>query len=133
VTCRLRVGELVLGERERDLAATRRAQDRLDDEIAAAEARFAQLGGRLSARMGVLGERDRELAESSQALAALQQRADAEEARHAAAVALGRIADPASLVPLERLAADYTEVSTRRALLRACQECQAAHVQLGRN
>jgi HEAT repeat protein len=45
---------------------------------------------------------------------------NAPDVRHAAAVALGRIADPDSLESLQQLAADYPEVSTRRALLRAC-------------
>lgn len=45
---------------------------------------------------------------------------NATDTRHAAAEALGRIADPASLSTLRQLAADYPEVSTRRALLEAC-------------
>ncbi|NQT14677.1 MAG: HEAT repeat domain-containing protein [Planctomycetes bacterium] len=44
---------------------------------------------------------------------------NAPDTRHAAAEALGRIADPATLEPLARLAKDYPEVSTRRALLEA--------------
>jgi HEAT repeat protein len=45
---------------------------------------------------------------------------NATDTRHAAAEALGRIADPASLEPMRRLAENYPEVSTRRALLEAC-------------
>lgn len=45
---------------------------------------------------------------------------NATDTRHAAAEALQRIADPASLKPMRKLAEDYPEVSTRRALLRAC-------------
>lgn len=41
---------------------------------------------------------------------------NAVDVRHTAAVALGRLADPARLTDLEALAADYPEVSTRRAL-----------------
>lgn len=44
---------------------------------------------------------------------------NAPDTRHAAAEALGRIASPATLEPLARLAKDYPEVSTRRALLEA--------------
>ncbi len=40
----------------------------------------------------------------------------ATDVRHAAAVALGRIADPSSAEAVRRLAADYPEVSTRKAL-----------------
>jgi HEAT repeat protein len=46
---------------------------------------------------------------------------NAPDTRHAAAEALGRIGDPACLEPLARLAADYPEISTRRALLEACK------------
>ncbi len=46
---------------------------------------------------------------------------NATDTRHAAAEALGRIGDPASLEPMRRLAADYPEVSTRRALLESCE------------
>lgn len=42
------------------------------------------------------------------------------DTRHAAAEALRRLADPASLAALRKLAADYPEVSTRRTLLEAC-------------
>jgi len=45
---------------------------------------------------------------------------NATDTRHAAAEALQRIADPASLEPMRKLAEGYPEVSTRRALLRAC-------------
>ena len=47
---------------------------------------------------------------------------NAPDTRHASAEALGRIADPATLEPAARLAADYPEVSTRRALLKACEK-----------
>jgi HEAT repeat protein len=45
---------------------------------------------------------------------------NAVDTRHAAAQALGRIADPGSFIPLRQLAAGYPEVSVRRALLEAC-------------
>ncbi|UCG33699.1 MAG: HEAT repeat domain-containing protein [Phycisphaerales bacterium] len=45
---------------------------------------------------------------------------NATDTRHAAAEALGSIADPESLGAIQRLAAGYPEVSTRRALLEAC-------------
>ena len=45
---------------------------------------------------------------------------NAPDTRHAAAEALGRLGDPASLGPMRQLAAAYPEVSTRRALLKAC-------------
>lgn len=45
---------------------------------------------------------------------------NATDVRHAAAVALGRIADPASVEAIQKLARDYPEVSTRKALLHAC-------------
>ena len=48
---------------------------------------------------------------------------NAPDTRHAAAEALGQIADPSSLIPLRRLAADYPEVSTRRALRKAYIQC----------
>jgi hypothetical protein len=41
---------------------------------------------------------------------------NATDTRHAAAVALGRLANPASGVTLRKLAADYPEISTRKAL-----------------
>jgi HEAT repeat protein len=49
---------------------------------------------------------------------------NAPDVRHAAAVALGQCADPANLVELRKLAADYPEVSTRRALAAACLEIE---------
>lgn len=49
---------------------------------------------------------------------------NATDTRHAAAEALGSIADPASLPALKALAADYPEVTTRRALLQACDRCR---------
>ncbi|MBA4149875.1 MAG: HEAT repeat domain-containing protein [Verrucomicrobia bacterium] len=45
---------------------------------------------------------------------------NATDTRHAAAKSLEQIADPSSLSALEKLAADYPEVSTRRVLLSAC-------------
>ncbi|MFH1920637.1 MAG: HEAT repeat domain-containing protein [Planctomycetota bacterium] len=48
---------------------------------------------------------------------------NAPDTRHAAAEALGRIADPACVEPLESLAASYPEVSTRRALQEARLRC----------
>ena len=45
---------------------------------------------------------------------------NATDTRHAAAEALGAIADPTSLGAIQKLAADYPEVSTRRALLEVC-------------
>jgi HEAT repeat protein len=47
---------------------------------------------------------------------------NATDTRHAAAEALGYIADPASFEAIRNLAANYPEVSTRRALLRACAD-----------
>lgn len=52
-------------------------------------------------------------------LAAVRNMDNATDVRHTAAVALGAIADPASLPEMEKLAADYPEISTRRALLAA--------------
>ncbi len=46
---------------------------------------------------------------------------NAVDTRHAAASALKRIADRSSLEPIRALAAEYPEVSTRRALLEACE------------
>ena len=43
------------------------------------------------------------------------------DTRHASAEALGKIPDPASLAAIRKLAADYPEVSTRRALLAVCE------------
>jgi HEAT repeat protein len=45
---------------------------------------------------------------------------NATDTRHAAAEALGQIHDPSSVKAIQDLAADYPEVSTRRALLQAC-------------
>jgi hypothetical protein len=50
---------------------------------------------------------------------------NATDTRHAAAEALGRIGDPACLEPIQRLAADYPDVSTRRALLESCEKLAA--------
>jgi len=46
------------------------------------------------------------------------------DTRHAAAEALVKLADPASLPAVRKLAADYPEVSTRRTLLAACEAPQ---------
>jgi hypothetical protein len=59
-------------------------------------------------------------------LAAVGDLRNATDTRHAAAEALADIADPASLEPIRQLAADYPEVSTRRALLEACARCERA-------
>jgi len=45
---------------------------------------------------------------------------NATDVRHAAAEALERLADPAGMDAIRKLAQDYPEVSTRKALLRAC-------------
>jgi len=45
---------------------------------------------------------------------------NATDTRYAAAEALGRIGDPSAIQPMRDLAAEYPEVSTRRALRRAC-------------
>jgi hypothetical protein len=50
---------------------------------------------------------------------------NAPDVRHAAAVALGKIGDSASLEAMQKLARDYPEVSTRMALLRACEHLGA--------
>ncbi|MGD0093335.1 MAG: HEAT repeat domain-containing protein, partial [Planctomycetota bacterium] len=50
---------------------------------------------------------------------------NATDVRHAAATALGRIKDPASFEAIRKLAQDYPEVSTRRALLQACEPVSA--------
>jgi HEAT repeat protein len=49
---------------------------------------------------------------------------NAVDVRHAAADALGRIAAPSALSELKQLAADYPEVSTRRALAHACEAAE---------
>jgi len=49
---------------------------------------------------------------------------NATDTRHAAAEALGALADPASLEAIQQLAAEYPEVSTRRALEQACLRCE---------
>ena len=46
---------------------------------------------------------------------------NAPDTRHAAAVALGLIGEETSLMALEKLAAKYPEVSTRKAILSAGQ------------
>ncbi len=52
-------------------------------------------------------------------LAVVDDLKNAPDTRHAAAEALGHIADPTSLEAIRKLAADYPEESTRRALVRA--------------
>lgn len=47
---------------------------------------------------------------------------NATDVRHAATTSLERIADPSCLSDLEKLAANYPEVSTRRVLLSACEK-----------
>ena len=49
---------------------------------------------------------------------------NATDVRHAAAEALGRLADPSLLPQLKKLAQDYPEVSTRRALLAASSQIE---------
>ena len=49
---------------------------------------------------------------------------NAVDTRYAAAEALGDIADPDSIPAIERLAEDYPEVSTRRALLESLEACR---------
>jgi len=49
---------------------------------------------------------------------------NAPDTRHAAAEALGEIGDPESGAAIRALATDYPEVSTRRALLRACERLE---------
>ncbi len=51
---------------------------------------------------------------------------NATDTRHAAATALGAIADPDSLEAIQQLASDYPEVSTRRSLQQAVLRCQQA-------
>jgi len=52
---------------------------------------------------------------------------NAPDTRHAAAEALAHAGDPASIGPMRTLAASHPEVSTRRALLRACTTLAARH------
>jgi HEAT repeat protein len=47
---------------------------------------------------------------------------NATDTRHAAAQALGKIADDSDLSAMRELAGDYPEASTRRALLEACRQ-----------
>ncbi|MBM3891912.1 MAG: HEAT repeat domain-containing protein, partial [Verrucomicrobia bacterium] len=51
---------------------------------------------------------------------------NATDTRHAAAEALDRIADPASAESVRKLAANYPEISTRRALLKASAKMRGA-------
>jgi HEAT repeat protein len=53
-------------------------------------------------------------------LAAVRNLDNATDVRHAAAKALGKIAEPADLAELGKLTADYPEVSVRKVLLAAC-------------
>jgi HEAT repeat protein len=55
-------------------------------------------------------------------LAVVRNMENATDTRHAAAKSLERIADSSSLSDLEKLAANYAEVSTRKALLAACEK-----------
>jgi HEAT repeat protein len=57
-------------------------------------------------------------------LGALRNMDNAIDVRHAAAKALGQIADPASLSDLKQLAATYPEISIRRVLRQACEQLQ---------
>jgi HEAT repeat protein len=50
---------------------------------------------------------------------------NAPDTRHAAAEALARIAEPSSLAALQKLAENYPEVSTQKALRRACEAVSA--------
>jgi hypothetical protein len=56
---------------------------------------------------------------------------NATDTRFSAAEALGRIADPSSRERIERLAADYPEVSTRRALQQAAFNCEPSSTLAG--
>ena len=47
---------------------------------------------------------------------------NAPDTRHAAAVALGRMADSSDLTALRKLAQDYPDIATRRTLLQACAQ-----------
>ena len=47
---------------------------------------------------------------------------NATDVRHAAAESLGRLADPATLETMRKLAEEYPEHSVRRTLLRACNQ-----------
>jgi len=60
---------------------------------------------------------------------------NAPDVRHAAAVALGEIAAPSSLAELKKLAADYPEMSTRRALAVVLTQVKerAAHAESNSN
>ncbi len=51
---------------------------------------------------------------------------NAPDTRHAAAEALGHIADPASADAIRKLAADYPDFSTRKALLRAAASAEGS-------
>jgi HEAT repeat protein len=57
----------------------------------------------------------------------------ATDTRHAAAVALGRIANPIAAAPLQRLAQDYPEISTRRAIRISHRACESAVHAVGRD
>ena len=57
---------------------------------------------------------------------------NAPDTRHTAAVALKAIHDPASLQSMRDMAANYPDISTRRALLRACQAISEKNVALRR-
>ena len=61
-------------------------------------------------------------------LGAVRNLDNATDVRHAAARALGELRDPSTLTELRRLAADYPEVSTRRALWDAVQKLERSRV-----
>ncbi len=67
--------------------------------------------------LGMIGDRKA----VSALLHAVGNHDNATDTRHTAAMALKQIADPESLPELKRLAANYPEVSTRKALLYACE------------
>ena len=54
------------------------------------------------------------------------------DVRHSAAQALAMLCDPSHLAALEKLAADYPEVATRRILLRACRQAKARKTRVAR-
>jgi len=54
------------------------------------------------------------------------------DVRHSAAQALAMLCEPPHLTALEKLAADYPEVATRRILLRACRQAKARKTRVAR-
>jgi hypothetical protein len=71
---------------------------------------------RIIEALGEIGERRAQPA----LLAAVRNLDNATDVRHAAATALGKLAGPSDLAVLKKLAADYPEVSVRKALQVAC-------------